>query len=180
MNELLATARAELERSRYFVVSREDQLLFENDTLMGFVRSALTVNELLGSWESWEQRFLGESAMAIRRAGVKAWNLYAIFLTMEPASEKDKSAIADIEENFESTRKVVQAGVVSAEDVRRALYPLLPLQNRSLMEDVDPIARLQPHLPPSFPREMLDILLKKQPAKDTLKEVLQRIPRHGH
>jgi len=52
-----------------------------------------------------------------------------VHLTDVEASATELQALFDIEEDFTSTRKIARAGLATAADVQRALYPLIPIQN---------------------------------------------------
>jgi hypothetical protein len=64
-----------------------------------------------------------------RRGSLKAWNLYTVLLCQDDLRNGDEGLLA-IEEDFSVSRKLVATGVQVTEDVRRALYPLIPVQTR--------------------------------------------------
>ena len=101
---------------------------FESAALMGFVHIFDSASSLLKEWEIRQNQVLERHAAALRAAGAKAWNVYSIFLTAEPAPEKTRE-IDRIEENFEFTRKIARASVRTDEDVERALLPLISIRS---------------------------------------------------
>jgi hypothetical protein len=122
-------ARRLLEESGYFVEMVQDQLVFEDQTLYGFISFPLTVRDLIDGWESVQDTFLKKYALSIRRGDLKSWNAYSVFLCAEKATEVERTILADLEENFRATRKIVKTHVLSQKDVKQALFPLLPIQH---------------------------------------------------
>jgi hypothetical protein len=110
------------------VESRGPILLFEDDSLLGFLRTFDNAGELILSWPETEKNVLTRYTAQLRSAPAKAWNVYSIFLASAPAAPEDGYFLGRIEEDFTSTRKIARAGVATAADLQRALLPLLPLQ----------------------------------------------------
>jgi hypothetical protein len=105
-----------------------DMLLFEDENLLGAVAVFDSPDILLSNWSSVQQSFLESNAPHLRRAAEKSWNCYMVLLCPEPIAKDLESSLAVIEEDFASTRKIARCGLSTKEDVRRALLPLLPLQ----------------------------------------------------
>ena len=102
---------------------------FESAALMGFVHVFDSASALLYEWETCQERTLARHAAALRAAGAKAWNVYSVFLTAEPAPDQAR-AIERIEEDFELTRKIARESVRTVDDVERALLPLISLRSK--------------------------------------------------
>jgi hypothetical protein len=107
----------------------QDILLFEDDSLFGFVILYDNVNDLLSAWKSQQTYFIQRHASTLRRANMKTWNCYAVFLSSESAPDGQRAALAEIEEDLSLTRKLVADGISTQRDVQRALLPILPIQN---------------------------------------------------
>jgi hypothetical protein len=118
---------------------------FENATLLGFIHVFASLDELMAHWESRQQVTLARHAVALRTAGVKAWNVYSIFLTAEEPSSRLR-ALQQIEENFSLTRKIARVAIRTAEDVERALLPLTAVKVQPLLADADFKSRLRSRL----------------------------------
>jgi ABC-three component (ABC-3C) system Middle Component 1 len=108
-----------------------EMLLFEDDAIVGFAVLYETPAKLITSWQDKQALFIQKNTGTLRRAGTKSWNCYAIFLCSESATETEKHAIAEIEEDLGLTRKIVSEGVMTTRDVQRALLPILPIQNHT-------------------------------------------------
>ncbi len=118
--------------------SDADYLLqFEDPNVLGFVAAYENITALLQDWKDQESTFLRRHAERLRLDPVKAWNVYAIFLTADAMDDSMPTKLAAIEEDLQATRKIARAGVVSRADVYRALAPLLPVSN-SDSEMLDP------------------------------------------
>ena len=104
-------------------------LLFEDDSLFGFVVLYDNVDALLATWKSQQTYFIQRHASTLRRTNMKTWNCYAVFLSSESAQEEQKPALAEIEEDLSLTRKLVADGISTQRDAQRALLPILPIQN---------------------------------------------------
>jgi hypothetical protein len=109
----------------------QDILLFEDDSLFGFVVLYDTVESLLATWRDKQAHFIKRNASSLRRANMKAWNCYAVFLCSDTALDEQKAAFAEIEEDLSLTRKLVADGVSTQRDAQRALLPVLPIQNHA-------------------------------------------------
>ena len=106
----------------------QDSLVFEDQTILGFVRSFESVEALVESWHRDEERFVKERALSLRRDPSKAWNIYSVFLCSEQCPPFLKAQLGSIEEDFVATRKIAQAGIQDDADVVSALLPVLPLR----------------------------------------------------
>ena len=107
-------------------------LLFEDDSLFGFVVLYDSVEVLLETWKSTQAHFIQRHASSLRRTNMKTWNCYAAFLSSGTAAENQKAALSVIEEDLSLTRKLVADGISTQRDVQRALLPVLPIQNPSV------------------------------------------------
>jgi hypothetical protein len=108
-------------------------------SVMGFIHAYPTAQALLDSWSKDQQMVLARHSAALRAAGQKAWNVYSIFLTQEPAPQAQRAA-DQIEEDFSLTRKIARTSVRTPEDIEKALLPLTsvraqPLLGESKLED---------------------------------------------
>src|SRR5689334_10783681 len=82
----------------------QDILLFEDESIFGFVVLFDTVQRLLETWKGKQTLFIQKNAGALRRANMKAWNCYSLFLCTETAPEFQKAALVEIEEDLALTR----------------------------------------------------------------------------
>jgi hypothetical protein len=107
-------------------------LLFEDESIFGFVASFESAAELLESWRDKQSTFIQRTAGALRRSSMKSWNCYAIFICFEDADDSMRKGLSEIEEDLSLTRKLVADGVATQRDIQRALLPILPIQNHAL------------------------------------------------
>lgn len=115
---------------------------FENSTIIGFLHVFDTAHELLGQWEQAQARVLARHAAALRSSGIKAWNVYSVFLT----SEQDVALRRDVErleEDFSLTRKIARTGIQLSEDLGHAMMPLAPLRAQPMLENASVEERLR-------------------------------------
>jgi len=113
-----------------------DRVLFEDDTVLGFVVVLPSVSDVVAQWRSAQDEFLRTHAANLRRDPLKAWTTYSVFMTAAPV--EDASALLEIEADVAATRKIARAGILTQVDVRTALAPLLPLAGaRSSSDSVD-------------------------------------------
>ena len=150
--DIEATLRSNGYRCRLSQYDAE-MLLFEDDAIFGFVVLFDTAPQLLSQWKGRQTTFIQKNAGALRRAHMKSWNCYAIYLSAEPAAEILSPALSDIEEDLALTRKIVADGISTARDVQRALLPILPIQNPSVTTATAASSlgtRLEGWLPPSL------------------------------
>lgn len=170
---LLSSAMSLLKSAGYDILeTRElvDSFYFEDETIMGIVICFSTAKELLDSWRDRQNEFLKRSAPLIRNSGLKAWNIYTIFLTHEKCPKGKEVAFQAIEENFVGTRKIARIGLVTSNDVKYALLPVLPLQSLAQLREVNIQEELKSRLDlknatqstlfgPAGPQELADKLL---------------------
>ena len=118
---------------------------FENAALMGFVHVFDTANALLGTWKEMQQFALARHAASLRGAGAKAWNVYSVFLTPDQNPRRGRE-IERIEEDFSLTRKIARASITTADDVEKALLPLLSIRSKPLLGAANFETRLRTRL----------------------------------
>lgn len=135
---------------------------FENAALMGFVHVFASAETLLNGWAAIQQATLARHAAAIRSGGAKAWNVYSVFLTNDPTSERDR-AIDRIEEDFSLTRKIARASVRTPDDVERALLPLISIRAEPLLGGSNFEARLRSRLK-DVPADAVTAFLSEAPG----------------
>jgi len=159
MNSILDEVRSLLEAAGYATrAERPDDpaLYFEDECLLGFVRVFDDSESLVSGWKAEQETFLRQNASTLRKDPVKAWNLYAVFLTRGPASLASSPAIVAIEEDFQSMRKIARAGIRTRDELAVVLGPLLPIQTGLVLVPTDVHARLLERLgPDESPRRLL-------------------------
>jgi len=112
-------------------------LAFEGATLIGFVITYDEPENLLARWNKDAQDLISAHQLGLRRAQSKAWNTYLVLLASGHGRQEEQIALGMVEENLLATRKIARAGIQTHEDLRRALLPLLPIQNTPRLEAVD-------------------------------------------
>lgn len=120
-----------LQRSEYNITrlsSARPSLCFEDETILGLAIEFASANDLLHQWQTEQDAFLQRNALVLRRAGVKSWNVYCVFLSSDGLPQ-DASSAALVEEDFRGARKIAAVGLSTDEDIVRAILPLLPIQN---------------------------------------------------
>src|SRR5690348_10884318 len=118
---ILEEARSVLEKYSYLLSSmNSDMLEFEDETLMGFI-CELPLPDILQTWARRQDDFLKKNATALRNSALKSWNLYSIFLSSDKPDTANQRQLTNIQEDFRASRKIVQAGVETTNDVLRAL-----------------------------------------------------------
>lgn len=153
-HDLLVQLRELLESAGFttFRPGPASQILhFEDISLMGQVHVLESAAAIVDSWERLQDEFLRQNASRFLRDATKAWNLYTVLLTAQPADEHMSAGLFKIEEDFRGTRKIARAGVASRDDVSAALAPVLPLQHLLLVRLADAKLRLQDRLSASHP-----------------------------
>lgn len=128
-------------------------LLFEDESILGFVSLFETVEQLLDNWKSKQNQFVSRMAVELRRSASKSWNCYAVFLALDEADPDQRALLSELEEDLSLTRKLVVDGLLTARDIPRALLPILPIQNRTSTTDLGSQA-LSSRLP-AWPRTAL-------------------------
>ena len=162
--DLISEVRRVLEKNNYSVVRSgepDNMVHFEDGNLMGFVWAAPTVEELLREWEDRQDLFLKLNSEPLRASELKAWNLYAVFLTTDKPSENERVALVQIEEDFRAARKIARAGLSTPGDVLNALLPFVPIQAMVSVGREDELGRLRQKVK-SLPRAVVDTLLGGQ------------------
>jgi hypothetical protein len=147
-------------------------ICFENAVLIGFVHIFSSAENLLERWEAAQASVLSRHSPALRAAGLKAWNVYSVFLTAEPAPNQQR-AVERIEENFSQTRKIARTGVRTQEDVVNALLPLTTMKAQPILSDTDFEDRLRSRLS-TVPKNVLTAFLSDVPAEDIAKILLEK------
>lgn len=109
-------------------------ICFENPTIVGFLHQFESAALLIEGWEASQAKALARHAAALRAAGIKAWNVYSIFLTSERVERAHRRAIERLEEDFSLTRKIARTGIQLVEDLEHALMPLAPIIARPSLE----------------------------------------------
>ena len=150
-------ARAALQGAGYRCAATEDgDLVFEDDTLLGFVTVQPSARHILDSWRAKQEAFLRSHATPLRRDAGKAWNVYSVFWTTIACAPEGAAALLEVEEDFVGTRKLARAGVQIEDDVSEALYPLLPIENSVALAEGDALARARARL--DFPAGIAALL----------------------
>jgi hypothetical protein len=150
MIHVLSTSLGILQESGYTArLSRQlsvDVLCFEDDSLIGCICDFPDPTALLSSWRGAEEAFLRANANRFRVAGEKAWNVYCVFLTVVEGDERRRREIKRIEEDLNRTRKLAMSGVSNKQLLTDTLLPLLPLQQKPVLETEDYEQRLRRRL----------------------------------
>lgn len=138
---------------------------FESQSVAGFVHVFDTCDALLKGWRESQQVVLQRHAAALRPAGVKAWNIYSVFLTSDAGTPFDVFEVEKIEEDFTLTRKIAKCNVAIAEDVANALLPLLPITSFVGVTLTDYQTQLQKRLG-EVDQRVATAFLSQQPASE--------------
>jgi hypothetical protein len=120
-------------------------ICFENVASVGFLFVFPTVSELIGSWKAAQQSALARHAASLRASGPKAWNVYSVFLTPESLPSRAR-VVERLEEDFSLTRKIARVGIQTADDLERALLPLISIRSRPLLGAANFETRLRARL----------------------------------
>ena len=159
MNSLFDDARGMLDKTGYATyAARPDDLVlhFEDNCLLGFVRVFDDPELIISMWRHEQDSFLRLNASSLVHDPVKAWNLYAVFLTRAPTSEKVARALFALEEDFQSMRKIARGDIRTHDALAVVLGPLLPIQTRLSLDPADLNARLLERFGPAdSPRRLL-------------------------
>lgn len=124
-------------------VKGREVLVFEDDSVIGFVFSYPNAHSLIASWRGDTEATVSAHQLALRRAGQKAWNTYMVLLANGEASHAELAALAAIEEDLTGTRKIARSDVKDISDVEAALLPLLPLQSAPKLDAVDMVFEIR-------------------------------------
>ena len=139
-------------------------ICFEGAALIGFVHIFESAETLLQDWEANQRTTLARHAAAFRSAGAKAWNVYSVFLTNDPAPSVVR-AVERIEENFALTRKIARTSIQTSDDLERALLPLISIKAKPLLSAADFEARLRTRLR-ELPADAVTALLSETPGAE--------------
>jgi hypothetical protein len=118
-------------------VGAPEYLVFEDQTVLGFVFAYDDPRSLIDSWLKDSDAVISAQQLGLRRAGQKAWNTYLILVAQERADGPASAALTAIEENLVGTRKIARAGIQDLSAIRTSLLSLLPLQSAPQLEAVD-------------------------------------------
>jgi len=149
MTELRSRVQVVLQDAGYHTwlssVNLETVIVFEDDSVMGFVCIFDDAASMLARWRDMETALLGAHASALRRGREKTWNVYCVFLSSAVADKAQTREIRWIEEDLERTRKLSACGLISRDHVLTALLPLLPIQYQPVLdsEEFDVSQRLR-------------------------------------
>src|ERR1700677_1480735 len=86
-------------------------IYFEDSSLFGFATVYDSPDSLLQTWKRNQDEFLRTHAPFLRTAARKAWNCYTVHFTDGHATDAQRQALFDIEEDFTSTRKIARAAL---------------------------------------------------------------------
>lgn len=133
-SELLKEAGYSAEQAH---IGKREALVFEGDTVLGFLFVYDSSADLMKSWSSDSDMAISTYQFGLRKSGTKAWNTYLILLTPELPDYGRAVSLGAIEEDLSGTRKIAKAGIRDLTDLGAALLPLLPLQSAPRLEAVD-------------------------------------------
>lgn len=140
MTDVLAMCVQVLEAADFATqnaTTRRQSIVFENDTVIGFLSIYEDVQSLVSDWQLDLDGLVKAYQFPLRRSGDKAWNTYAVLISAAEASFSESVVLSAIEENLIGTRKIARSGMRDVADVREALLTLLPLQSAPKLEAVD-------------------------------------------
>lgn len=175
MSAILHFVQEELLAGGYAVATADDQdgpvILFESDSILGFVLCFPDAEALLEHWRPSSQRVLQNAQFALRRAERKAWNTYLVFLTEAAGDYGQNILLGTVEEDLVGTRKIARAGINGIEEVHAAILPLLAIQNAPRLDAVDMAAEIRLRTT-ELPGELLDAFLGDA-SEATLAQLLE-------
>lgn len=176
---VLHEARTVLEKQGFGVTPSDsiDEILFEDNSLLGFVWAAQTVKTLLRDWQSRQDNFLRRSSRSLGASGLKAWNLYAVLLTQDIASGDQRPQLLLVEEDFRGARKIARSDLLMPEHVLRALYPFVPIQHVATVQREDLLKRFADQVS-GLPKRAVDTILKADPSRDNVQILLEAHEAH--
>lgn len=173
--ELIETLDSILRKAGYRTRSVGDDLYFEDDTVLGFASAHESAADILASWEGEQEAFLRDNADALRGDRTKAWNVYSVFLSCDPATAEERGELQAIEQDFRSTRKIARAGLKTAQLLQQALVPILPLPTIAVAVTASPDEQLADKL--DAPQSELLDRLRSEPNTDT--EIIEWLSTEG-
>lgn len=175
MSALLSIVQEQLFDAQYAVATTSYQtdtvLLFEDDTVLGFVLCFSDAATLIKRWQPSSHRVLQTAQLALRRAERKAWNAYLVLLAEAEGDYGQNVMLSAIEEDLVGTRKIARAGIANSEDVRAALLPLLAIHNAPRLDAVDMPAEIRLRTT-ELPSELIDAFLSDA-TESTLSQLLE-------
>ena len=155
--DLSEVVRAALQKAGYRCdASQNGDIVFEDDTLLGFVSVQESARDILAKWREKQEAFLRSFATPLRKDAGKAWNVYSVFVAGGKCAPQDAAALLEVEEDFVGTRKLARAGIATEDDVFEALYPLLPIEHTVALGEGNGLERAQRRL--ELPGEITDAL----------------------
>lgn len=146
----------------------EDKAYFEDESLLGFISVHTSLQDIIATWKENQDEFLNKNAIKLRADPVKAWNIYSIFLTSDFEEKRLLEKIAEIEEDFRGSRKIIGNDIQIKNDLVRTLLPLLSIQKIITIQPEDTISRLRKtvnhlELLKDLPdREILNLIIEKK------------------
>ena len=154
----LELAGALLEKAGYNIHfdTKENQMIFEDPNVYGFIALFDDVPSILRSWRTAQDKFVRANTPALSRVPSKAWNIYAIFIARDECSPEDISEFLDIEEDLRGARKIARAGVRTESSLNDALAPIFPLRLSLAIDNTTAQDRLRND--PSVGSRLLQIL----------------------
>ncbi|MCG8405480.1 MAG: hypothetical protein MI923_09810 [Phycisphaerales bacterium] len=96
---------------------------------MGVLYELASLEKLFDHWKELQDSFLATHAQQFTTAPSKAWNIYSVYITSQVADIPARSELMAIEEDFQSTRKLARAAIITRRDLDSALLPLLPIRH---------------------------------------------------
>jgi len=111
----------------------ESKLLFEDESLCGFISIHNTIKEIANSWNEIQNEFVKKQTNQLRGEIIKAFNIYSIFLTSDEVGEH-RLQINNALEDFTTSRKIIGYGISTNQDIKRILLPLVSIQKKSKLE----------------------------------------------
>lgn len=144
MTHMLAMCIQVLEEANFATATANSRsIVFEDDTVFGFVSIYDEVQALVTNWQSDLDILVEDFQFKLRRSGDKAWNAYAILISTAEATHSESVVLSAIEENLIGVRKIARSGMRDVTDVRSVLLPLLPLQSAPKLDAVDMDAEIR-------------------------------------
>lgn len=120
-------------------------LLFEDESIMGFIRFFENAEDLLRSWRAEQARFMAKMAIPLRQAARKSWNCYAILISRDAVPAALRADFLSLEEDLTLMRKLVGESTFASEDAERVLMPVLAIRHNlstPQIEEESPVSRL--------------------------------------
>ena len=145
--DIIVEVKSILENEGYSLYQEsENKLVFEDENLCGFVSLHKTIKEIFENWQIIQDEFVKNKTQRLRQDFTKAFNIYSVFLTQERSLSGSKTHIKDIQEDFRSSRKIIGYELNTSEDIRRALFPLLSIQKKSVLDVSNYLQRIKSNL----------------------------------